>query len=564
MAKNSQVILDQIVAQENQNFPEYTDKDKFFEFYSIMQKLKSYELTYEEIEAGITGESHDGGADAIYLFVNGDLVREDEDVKERYKRNVDIELIILQAKNTASFGEDPLMKFGRLSRNLLDMEFERSDFEGRYTERVLNAFELFRDTYFGLVTKKPQLKIRYIYITKGSDVHPNVKSQAADLEKEVKAMIVNSDVVVEFVGADALFRYSQERINDVYRLRVVENPMTCSHQKVFIALVNLGEYFSFITDNEGKILKHIFESNVRDYQGRTNVNSEIAFTLENEKKHEFWWLNNGVTIIASDASAPGGKELVIYNPEIVNGLQTSNEVYKYYSENTEALSTEARNILVRIIVPESEESRDKIIKATNSQTPIPKASLRATDTIHRQIEEYLKPKGLFYDRRKNFYKNEGKKPKDIVTVSFMAQCLMSVLLQKPDFARARPSTLLEKDEEYTKLYHHENDISVYYKLAYIGKKIESVLKETQKYTTSEVTNILFYVIYAVVAVSSGSVYPSSKNLSGVKVEAISEEEILKTAESVYDLYRALGGTDQIAKGTKFSEALREKLREKLV
>ncbi|WP_419836099.1 AIPR family protein [Endozoicomonas atrinae] len=136
---------------------------------------------------------------------------------------------------------------------------------------------------------------------------------------------------------------------------------------------------------------------------------------ENPGGEEFWWLNNGVTVLASEIAAPGGKELVIHNPEIVNGLQTSSEIHKFYSDNRDKLEPETRDVLLRVIVPEDEETRDRIIRATNSQTPIPKSSLRATDQVHRHIEEYLKPRGLFYDRRKNYYKNEGKKPKDIIS-----------------------------------------------------------------------------------------------------------------------------------------------------
>ena len=62
------------------------------------------------------------------------------------------------------------------------------------------------------------------------------------------------------------------------------------------------------------------------------------------------------------------------------------------------------NILVRFIVPVSEEVRDDIIFATNNQTNIPKSSLRVTDPIHLQIEMYCKSRGLYYDRRKNYYK----------------------------------------------------------------------------------------------------------------------------------------------------------------
>lgn len=94
------------------------------------------------------------------------------------------------------------------------------------------------------------------------------------------------------------------------------------------------------------------------------------------------------------------RELQIVNPEIVNGLQTSMEIYNYFSENREALESEKRSILLRIIVPDNEESRDQIIFATKNQTNIPKATLRVTDPIHLQIEMYFKSRGLFYDRRK--------------------------------------------------------------------------------------------------------------------------------------------------------------------
>ena len=84
------------------------------------------------------------------------------------------------------------------------------------------------------------------------------------------------------------------------------------------------------------------------------------------------------------------RELQIVNPEIVNGLQTSMEIYNYFSENREALESEKRSILLRIIVPDNEESRDQIIFATKNQTNIPKATLRVTDPIHLQIEMYFK------------------------------------------------------------------------------------------------------------------------------------------------------------------------------
>lgn len=79
------------------------------------------------------------------------------------------------------------------------------------------------------------------------------------------------------------------------------------------------------------------------------------------------------------------RELELLNPEIVNGLQTSTEIYNYYTNHPDKKQDEQRNVLVRIITPSSEESRDNIIFATNNQTAIPKSSLRVTDPIHIQI-----------------------------------------------------------------------------------------------------------------------------------------------------------------------------------
>ena len=68
-------------------------------------------------------------------------------------------------------------------------------------------------------------------------------------------------------------------------------------------------------------------------------------------------MNNGVTILASQISLLTNKCLQVLDPEIVNGLQTSREIFNFFSENYEAIGTEKRNILVRIIKPENEDQK---------------------------------------------------------------------------------------------------------------------------------------------------------------------------------------------------------------
>src|SRR5690606_29441313 len=124
----------------------------------------------------------------------------------------------------------------------------------------------------------------------------------------------------------------------------------------YVCLVNLRDYYSFITEDD-VLSKSIFEPNVRDYQGKTPVNAQIQDSLRETKGEDFWWLNNGVTVLCSQASV-SSKTLIVENPEIVNGLQTSVEIFKYFNETKH--QSDDRNILVRVVVPEA-NSRDRII-----------------------------------------------------------------------------------------------------------------------------------------------------------------------------------------------------------
>ncbi len=215
------------------------------------------------------------------------------------------------------------------------------------------------------------------------------------------------------------------------------------------------------------------------------------------------------------------------------------------------LESENRNVLIRVIVPASEESRDNIIFATNNQTNIPKSSLRVTDTIHLQIEMYFKSRGLYYDRRKNYYKNQKKKAADIVGVSFLAQCLISIFLRKPDFARARPSTLLTDDETYKKLYESNADLEVYYKTALLGKKVQTNLAKTSEMTSAERNDVLYYLLYGVSAKIFCKKDITFLDVKSMNMDIVTDDLINELKIVIYAKYKELGGNGRVAKSDTF-------------
>lgn len=521
LTTNNQKLMDECIhldLNENDNF---TNVNDFFEFFASSLVLKDYDLSDDEIFNGITGHGNDGGIDGFYLFINGELVTEDMIEDINIPRGCSIDLIIVQAKYMSSFGEDAILKWKTTSSNLLEMK-PLNQYKRRYTEKVIDNFTLFGNIVRKSIRLQCKLNISYHYVTLGqkTEIHPNVMAQKDELIKIVNFIYPSANVSVSFWDADLLMDTYNRSPNTSVNISFADQPISLGATDM-VALVNLGTYYRFITDDSGNINKRFFEANVRDYQGNNSVNKSIAETLYAPGHEDFWWLNNGVTILVSKMSRITNKEIVIENPEIVNGLQTSREIFNYFSNNKENIDTDRRNVLVRIIQPADEDSRDKIIFATNNQTNIPQYSLRVTDNIHVQIELYFKSKGLYYDRRKNYYKNLKKKPTDIIGVSFLAQCLISLILKKPDYARARPSTLLTEDTIYNRLYSGGQDLEVYYKAAMIGKKVKTFLN-TSQLSRSAKNDILFYVIYAVVAKKLHKREITFDDLFGIDIDSIDE------------------------------------------
>lgn len=560
MSKNAQILLESLIEQEFQNNDNYSSISDYFEFFSASQILKNQGLSDDEVDNGIVGKGLDGGCDSIYLFLNNLLIT--PDVVEHISAPKDsiLEMIIIQSKKTTSFGEDAVMKWKTISGNLLDLSKTTTDFMTRYNADVLEAFTTFRDTYTRLITSRVKLKFRFYYATLASELHPNVIQQSEELKDTIKGLFPNAVVEVIFVDSDALFDMYNAVIENRVNLKFADIPIS-PNQKNYIALVDLKSYFNFIVNDEGDVRKSFFDSNVRDYQGKNNVNSSISETLHRADDNDFWWLNNGVTVLASEATLVNNRELQIVNPEIVNGLQTSMEIYNYFSENREALESEKRSILLRIIVPDNEESRDQIIFATNNQTNIPKATLRVTDPIHLQIEMYFKSRGLFYDRRKNYYKNQGHKPAEIVGVSFLAQCLITIFLKKPDYARARPSTLLNDEKTYNELYEKNNDLEVFYRVALLGKKIQRNVRSGSDYSSAEKSDILYYVLYAVIADVLGKKNITPADIKNLDIDSITDTLIEDIRNRVYEIYKQHGGNGRVAKSAEFIQYIDNMLDE---
>lgn len=544
MNANDKIILEQILEQQQQERAPTSAKSEFFELFVAEQVLKEHDLGYDELESGLMGGGQDGGIDAMYVLVNGELAQDDFDLGP-LKKNVLIEAVLVQAKLSDGFGEGAIEKLTAATEDLFNLAKDLDALKSIYNDGLRSAAENFRRIYKGLASKFPTLRFRYIYASKGAEVHPNVQRKKDILGEKLHGLFSQAEYVFDFLGASDLLALARREPPTAYELTLAENPISSAGEVGYVSLVKIRDFDRFLRNESGHLRRNLFESNVRDYQGSTTVNEEIAQSLR-AKGEDFWWLNNGVTIVATKATV-SAKTLTLEDPQIVNGLQTSTEIFRYFRDaNTEG---DDRNLLVRAIVPTKAESRDRIIKATNSQTSIPPASLRATDKIHRDIEEYLRPYGLFYDRRKNLHKNEGRPLEQIISISFMAQAIMSILLQRPDDARARPSSLLKKDDDYLKVFSLALPIDVYRVCAFLVKKVDTLLRANGTLDARERNNLRFYVAMHVAALAVGQPAPSASQIAALKVDAVDDTAISSSIAEVRKIYTDLGAGDHVAKGT---------------
>lgn len=565
MGQNDKFLLNAILSERQTELAPDLSESEFFETFVTEEILRNYGLSNEEIDAGIIGGGNDGGIDAIYVFINDRLLVPDFDFEHVGSEPV-IKLVIIQAKRSSGFSSEAINKLIESAHDLLNMETPLKNFSTKYNAQLISTIDDYRLAITELAGKFPTLEFQYFYVTKGDStkVHPNVRQRIEALRDEISRYFSEFNFDFHFLGARDLITLTRQQSIDTLELRVQEY-LTIGDEGI-VCLVTLADYYRFLIDPSGERRQVIFDSNVRDYEGSVEVNKGIRKTLADTKgPANFWWLNNGVTIVATKAPLMG-KSLHLGNPKVVNGLQTSQEIYEFFKKKEKV--DDNRLLLVRVIVTDDDDIRNQIIKATNSQTRIPPYSLRATEQIHQDIEVFFKQNGLYYDRQKNYYKNMGVPRKKIVTIPYLAQSVAAIILQEPNNARGRPTNLIKDDEKYSQIFSEEYDIRVYLKCVQLMKLIDGFLRHNAPdYAKNERTNLRFHLATFVAIVAMGEVNVTPKNfVQKVIIDDIDESFLNSCLNHVWHVFETLKQKhglegSRIAKNREFDEAVIRRARQ---
>lgn len=578
MANN--IILEEILKQYKEVASDSSiNDDKNFEYFAAEQLLKDENLDEDEISLGLIGDSNDNGIDGFYILLDGEFIDQIEQVEGKYK---EMKVYFHQYKNRYKIEEDVVLKFSNAFNDI--MNFDNIELNG-WHEELKEKIILLRDII--LKTATHALKIKFIinHISKANseDIKDNKSywSKVDNLKKSIKnSGISRLDVEYDFIGGEELKNLSYRNPEYSIDLVLKDSPLTLEfgdNNIGYMALVGLKNYYNFIVEN-GNLKRYIFDSNVRDYQNKTIVNKEIENTIKNDYNTDFWWLNNGITIIAGKDSTQIGKKLSLKNVQIVNGLQTSYSIYNSLKDINFDEFEDDRSLFVKIIICDQKDIIDRIIRATNSQNAIPSGVLRATDTIQRDIEQFFLSKGYYYDRRKNYYRNLGKPRDKIISINLLSQCIVSLVLpdKNPSRARSNPTILIKKDEDYNSVFGGEYDFQVYLNSVLIFKKVDKELKKLISDAAFMADNKLekiiklfkFHISRVLISEIIEKGTPVANDLGDEKIiEKIDTNIVQKsifTLKEIIDEYEQINSQsiDNISKQTEFSKYINKKLNEK--
>ena len=509
------IVVGRAAEYKADNYPKLSDDDAF-ERFAVDLLLKKYGADPADIERGLVSGTKDGGIDGFYLFLNRSEAVHPDSPRLSRSRNalsglqigVALDVVIVQNKKEKNWDTNVFPKIESALRAI---------FDDRQTEADLRAFPLNDDTIEKALTWRKlrsklamlvpvvRFHVYYASLAKQANVDSYMTTKANQLRSWLTTNLpTGSTTSVEYVGDAELV--TRLRDSTDYLAKLVLTKLPVREAKALVGLVSLKDYLSFIRYERTTVIREeMFAANVRDYAGsNVRVNDAIGKTLAEDSDSLFWWLNNGITVIADKMDNPLELEWVLTNPLIVNGLQTSHVIHERSLAEEITKKRLKQSILVRVITESDPEVREAIIGGTNNQTAIASLQLHANEEKQRRIEEFLRPHGWYYERRRYQYRGVKVPASRIRNMTEMGQAVMAVRLLLPDTARARPASLLGKDTGWKRVFDPDGSEELYLKALKILDAVDDYLRTPlAKTIADDSTNARFYLASGYVLKASG-------------------------------------------------------------
>lgn len=487
---------------QEESLPADLDEAILFEHFVNFAAVSNEYGDEFDVEDIHTGGGDDLGIDGLAVLVNGTLVSNKDEVDDLAVANkyLEVDLIFCQAKSGGNFN----------GSEISNLFFGVKDFFSTKPALPRNKEVFEKELLVKEIYKKSSLfkrgnpTIRLYYATTGK--WQDDSKLLARIENEKDTLLeLNIFSKISFTPVDArglqrLYASAKNRLSkSIEFTSKVTLPTLPGIQESYLGYLPAEQYIKLITDDAGNIVRGLFYDNVRDFQGNNPVNHEMDETLKSPAQQFFVLMNNGVTIVA-DSISKTGDVFTIEDYQIVNGCQTSHVLFN----NINNLKSPV-HIPVKLIVSQDSDVKNRIIKATNRQTPVKTEELTALTDFQKALEDYyVAVTGecrLYYERRSQQYRSTAAIEKiRIVSISNQIRSFSSVFLGLPHQASRYYGTLLASIE--SKIFVPGHPAVAYYVSALALYRFEAFIRRKQ---IPSIYRPFKYHIIAIVRIQIGGI-----------------------------------------------------------
>lgn len=199
----------------------------------------------------------------------------------------------------------------------------------------------------------------------------------------------------------------------------------------------------------------LLSKNLRYHVTGANIDKAIRASIK-DSPDDFWFKNNGITIICDDFKV-SGNEVKLKHFSIVNGGQTTYNLYKSRDLNKDNdFYLPCKVIKIR---GDSEDEKSnfvlEIAKATNSQKAIKQIDLKANSPEQVRFANTMREAGIFYQtKRGEVVPREYKEDYKNTDLGEVGKLCLSAIFQLPGTSRNKPSALY--NPEYYEIIFNGN------------------------------------------------------------------------------------------------------------
>lgn len=373
------------------------------------------DLDPEETFDCLTEGGGDFGVDAMHIAEEIDGEFFVTLIQGKYKTNLE---------GNSNFPEEGISALINAIRHLFNPLAPLNNINDRLKAKVEEARSLIRDGYIP--------NVRAIACNNG------LKWNKAAQESIDRANF-GDQVIWEHVNHDVLINIIQriKPVDETLRLTGKAIVEDMNYSRVCVGRLPVSEVASMMRQHGERLL----ERNIRRYLGLhgNRVNEGIRRTLHSQSPADFYFFNNGLTLVCNDFSynalQDSNYQLKVENLQIVNGGQTCMTILKTIEEMEKAgtpLPKDA-SVLVRVykLPKDNEDLVLQITHATNSQNPVDLKDLRANDEKQRRLETSIGELQYTYRRKRM---DRAVKPTDI-TAGVAAEAILAVWRHAPHQAK---------------------------------------------------------------------------------------------------------------------------------